>query len=109
METPRPEYPRPQFERADWMNLNGEWRFEFDDTDTGLKQRWYNAHDFSRRIVVPFAFQAQLSGIAEIDFHDVVWYERDFTLPDGWGNQRVLLHFGAVDYEAWVWVNGAFV
>jgi beta-galactosidase/beta-glucuronidase len=109
METPRPEYPRPQLERAEWMNLNGEWRFDFDDTDTGLKDRWYSQHNFSRTIIVPFAFQAPLSGIAEIDFHDVVWYERDFELRASWDGRRVLLHFGAVDYRAWVWVNGIFV
>ncbi|GAB4522021.1 MAG: glycoside hydrolase family 2 TIM barrel-domain containing protein [Anaerolineae bacterium] len=109
MQTPRPEYPRPQFERAEWLNLNGEWRFAFDDADTGLKDRWYNGHTFNRRIVVPFAYQTALSGIGETDFHDIVWYERDFDLPGIWDGRRVLLHFGAVDYRAWVWVNGVFV
>jgi beta-galactosidase/beta-glucuronidase len=109
MDIPRPEYPRPQFERVEWMNLNGEWRFEFDDSDTGLKEEWYEEHNFSRRIIVPFAYQARLSGIGEIDFHDVVWYEREFTLPESWTGKRVLLHFGAVDYRAWVWVNGRFI
>lgn len=109
MVMPRPEYPRPQFERTEWMNLNGAWRFEFDDTDTGLKDQWYSSHNFSRHILVPFAYQARLSGIGEIDFHDVVWYERDFDLPEAWASRNVLLHFGAVDYRAWVWVNGIFV
>ncbi len=109
METPRPEYPRPQFERADWINLNGEWRFDFDDAGSGLKDRWYDSHDYSRRITVPFAFQSALSGIHDTAFHDVVWYERDFDLPQAWAGKTVLLHFGAVDYRAWVWVNGAFV
>mgnify|MGYP000190097698 CR=1 FL=1 len=109
MDTPRPEYPRPQFERAEWLNLNGEWRFDFDDANTGLNERWYTHHTFGRKIVVPFAFQAPLSGIGEIDFHNVVWYERDFDLSEAWTGKSVLLHFGAVDYRAWVWVNGIFV
>jgi beta-galactosidase/beta-glucuronidase len=106
---PRPEYPRPQFERAEWLNLNGEWRFDFDDENTGLKDCWYNNHDYSRHIIVPFAFQTKLSGIGEIDLHDTVWYQRDFELPENWAGKHVLLHFGAVDYRAWVWVNGIFV
>ncbi|MBC8098265.1 MAG: glycoside hydrolase family 2 [Armatimonadetes bacterium] len=106
---PRPEYPRPQFERPEWLNLNGEWGFEFDDDDIGLKAGWHRHAAFNRRIIVPFAYQTRLSGIHEIDFHDVVWYTREFTLPAGWAQQRVLLHFGAVDYRAWVWVNGVGV
>lgn len=109
MALPRPEYPRPQFVRTDWLNLNGEWRFAYDDADVGLTEHWYLEHDFDRRIVVPFAYQTRLSGIGETDFHDVVWYERDFELPDRWAGQRILLHFGAVDYTAHVWVNGVFV
>jgi beta-galactosidase/beta-glucuronidase len=109
MDIPRPEYPRPQLVRAEWLNLNGEWRFDFDDADKGLKEQWYQNHNFSRRITVPFAYQSRLSGIGEIDFHDVVWYERDFTLPENWSEKRILLHLGAVDYRAWVWVNGRFV
>lgn len=109
MDTPRPEYPRPQLERADWLNLNGEWRFEYDDTDTGLTERWFASAAFSRRITVPFAYQSRLSGIGETDFHDIVWYEREFELPETWAGRRVLLHFGAVDYEAQVWVNGLWV
>jgi hypothetical protein len=52
MRIPRPEYPRPQFERTDWLNLNGEWRFAFDDTDVGLKDRWYVEHHYKRQITV---------------------------------------------------------
>jgi beta-galactosidase/beta-glucuronidase len=91
------------------MNLNGEWRFAYDDEDRGLAERWYVAHNFDRTITVPYAYQSRLSGIAETDFHDVVWYERDFELPDDWAQQHIVLHFGAVDYLAQVWVNGIFV
>ena len=68
---PRPEYPRPQFERSEWLNLNGEWRFDFDDANIGLKDTWFNSHNYSRKITVPFAFQTKLSGIGKIDFHDL--------------------------------------
>lgn len=108
MTTPRPEYPRPQLERSTWLNLNGFWQFAFDDNNIGLKERWFSdsSSAFNRSIQVPFAFQSELSCIQETDFHDVVWYRRDFAVPADW--QRVLLHFGAVDYRAWVWVNGIF-
>lgn len=106
---PRPEYPRPQFVREHWLNLNGPWRFAYDDHDQGLKDRWYQAHNFDRSITVPFAYQTRLSGIHDTDFHDIIWYERTFTLPQAWAGHRLILHFGAVDYRAQVWVNGACV
>lgn len=105
---PRPEYPRPQFARDDWLNLNGVWEFDFDDSRTGLQEKWYHDHSFSRRIVVPYCYQSARSGIEETDFHDVVWYRKQFVLPDYDAGKRLLLHFGAVDYWATVWVNGEF-
>ena len=97
MSIPRPEYPRPQFVRADWLNLNGAWDFSFD------------APDFDRTITVPFAYQAALSGIGTDERHDRVWYRRAFALPEDWAGKRVLLHFGAVDYTCQVWVNGQHI
>jgi beta-galactosidase/beta-glucuronidase len=111
---PRPEYPRPQFRREDWTNLNGEWSFAFDDSDAGLANGWQNVtledlrsanSPFDRRITVPYCFQSKLSGIGETAFHDVVWYARTFEYAPS-GDERLLLHFGAVDYRATVWVNG---
>lgn len=99
-EVARPEYPQPQFERAQWLSLNGTWEFEFDDRNAGLPAA------FTRKIVVPFAFETPRSGIHDTTFHPWVWYRRSFTLPADWRNRRVLLHFGAVDYRAWVWLNG---
>ncbi|SFB54235.1 Glycosyl hydrolases family 2 [Cohnella sp. OV330] len=108
--THRPDYPRPQFVRDSWVNLNGEWAFEFDDADVGLGQKWQEgAGGWSRRIQVPFAFQSKLSGIGDPEFHDIVWYRRSLSLPEGFKDKRVVLHFGAVDYEASVWVNGTLV
>lgn len=110
MTVPRPDYPRPQFVRGDWLNLNGSWQFEYDDANAGLTARWYErgTHAFSRQITVPFAYQSPLSGIGDLGIHDLVWYARDFDVPQEWSGKRLLLHFGAVDYRAWVWVNGTF-
>lgn len=104
---PRPEHPQPQFERETWMSLNGAWEFEFDDSNIGVTQNWGSGErKFSRTIVVPFAFETKKSGIADPSFHPWVWYRRTLTIPDAWKGKRVLLHFGAVDYRAWVWING---
>jgi beta-galactosidase/beta-glucuronidase len=108
MSIPRPEYPRPQFVRERWLNLNRTWRFDFDDANIGLKERWHENPPLKREILVPFAFQSKASGIHTNEFHDVVWYQRDFELPTDWSGSRILLHFGAVDYRTWVWVNGCF-
>jgi beta-galactosidase/beta-glucuronidase len=114
---PRPEYPRPQFRRERWTNLNGEWRFAFDDEDAGLAKGWQNTgarvlgaegSPFDRTITVPFSYQAKLSGIGDPAFHDVVWYARTFEHPVA-ADERLLLHFGAVDYRVTVWVNGTHV
>ncbi|MEH7504160.1 sugar-binding domain-containing protein [Neobacillus drentensis] len=105
----RPEYPRPQFVRKEWLNLNGEWDFTFDDQNVGLKEKWFQKdHPFDQKINVPFAYQSELSGIQDSSFHDHVWYRREFTVPHDWNDQRVLLHFGAVDYRAWIYVNGQY-
>ncbi len=105
MSIPRPEYPRPQFVRADWLCLNGEWQFEIDSGDSGL-ERGLLRRDLTQRIVVPFCPEAPLSGIGNTDFMHAVWYRRTVTVPAEWAGRRVLLHLQAVDYDATVWVNG---
>jgi beta-galactosidase/beta-glucuronidase len=108
--TPRPEYPRPQFVRAEWLNLNGEWDFDFDDDDRGMEEDWsHGQHTFQRKIVVPFSFETPMSGIGDLSFHPCVWYSREIHVPEEWRGKQVLLHFGAVDYRATVWVNGIVV
>lgn len=107
MKMARPEYPRPQFARKAWMNLNGEWDFAYDDDRVGEKEKWHaDARPFNRKIQVPFAVESILSGIGDTGFHDVVWYRTTFALPVEWKSRRIRLHFGAVDYRAQVWVNG---
>ena len=106
-ETPRAEHPQPQFQREQWLNLNGSWEFEFDDANAGLDQNWgAGTQKFSRNITVPFCFESPASGIGDPSFHPWVWYRRTFTVPVNWKGQRVLLHFGAVDYRAMAWING---
>jgi len=106
-DVPRQEHPRPDMARADWQSLNGPWEFEFDDADKGQAERWHaGSRKFSKKILVPYCFQSKLSGIADPAFHDVVWYRRSLQIPESWRSKRIQLHFGAVDYEARVWVNG---
>ncbi|MDB5964019.1 MAG: putative b-glycosidase, Glycoside Hydrolase Family 2 [Polaromonas sp.] len=96
-------YPRPQLQRADWTNLNGTWRFRYDDAAELTVPE--DIEEWPLNIRVPFPPESEASGIGDRGFHKVCWYQRDFTLePDG---QRVILRFGAVDYAARVWVNGS--
>ena len=94
---PRGEYPRPQFVSDCWMSLNGEWEFSFEKDS------------FDRKIIVPYVYQSELSGIGTNEECDVVWYRKNFTLPEAMQGKRILLHFGAVDYLCRVWVNGQLV
>jgi multiple sugar transport system permease protein len=104
-------YPRPGLVREQWSDLCGPWEFAFDDDDAGLDESWYEPGTpvFDRTIVVPFPPECRASGIEEPGFHRVVWYRRRVALPPHGENERVLLHLGAVDYEAKVFVDGVFV
>ncbi len=104
---PRPEHPKPQFEREAWRNLNGEWRFAFDSEDSGEERGWpTDPRGLDGAIVVPFCPESRCSGVGHTDFLPAVWYHRRFAVPAEWEGMRVVLHFGAVDYECTVWVNG---
>ncbi|MGP4041074.1 glycoside hydrolase family 2 protein [Gracilibacillus sp. D59] len=109
MTVQRKEYPRPQFYRNEWLNLNGQWDFEFDDINEGLGKKWFDKPDFSQQITVPFSYQSELSGIGISEFHDLVWYKKEVEIPNKWNNKRVILHFGAIDYYASIWINGQHV
>jgi beta-galactosidase/beta-glucuronidase len=114
---PRPEYPTPQLRRERWHNLNGVWRFAFDDDDSGRASGWQSLQareldgggPLRRKIIVPFCAQSTLSGIGDPSFHDVAWYGRTFESPQLAESERLVLHFGAVDYRADVWLNGQLV
>jgi beta-galactosidase/beta-glucuronidase len=104
-----PGHPRPQLTRSSWQDLGGPWRFAFDDADAGVDAQWPLREDvFDRVIEVPFPFESRASGIGDTGFHPVVWYRRTVPVPVRPG-RRVLLHFGAVDHRAQVWVNGRVV
>ncbi len=103
----QPVHPRPQLVRDDWTDLCGTWEFQYDDAEVGLEQGWHRGETaLEQTIVVPYPPESARSGIHDTGYHAVVWYRRRFTTPAG---QRVLLHFGAVDYRATVWVNGQLV
>lgn len=108
-QTPRPEYPRPQFERATWKNLNGEWTFSFDFGRTGRERGWQQSEGFSNRINVPFCPESKLSGVAYTDFINCLWYQRKIAIPSEWKGLLVMLNFGAVDYETHVYIDGHLV
>ena len=106
----RMAHPRPDFTREHWHSLEGTWAFAFDDEDVGLREGWQHREDgFPMEIRVPFAYQSELSGIGTAEHHPVMWYQRPFEAPAHADNQRVLLHFGAVDYACRVYVNGQMV
>jgi hypothetical protein len=94
------EYPRPQMVRDAWQNLNGLWQLAIADEGESPPL----GQDLARRILVPFPIESALSGVME--HAERLWYRRLFTLPSAWSGKRVLLHFGAVDWETRVWVNG---
>lgn len=102
---PRPEHPRPQFTRPDWLSLNGPWEFEIDQADTGL-ERGLLQRRLERDIIVPFAPESSASGIGTTDLVTACWYRRTFEVPADWADRRIIAHFGAVDHDATVWVNG---
>lgn len=103
---PRPEYPRPHLVRSRWLNLNGVWELDFDDEDRGRREGWSHQHPLSRRIVVPFSFEAPLSGIGDTAAHPIVWYRREVEIPDDLVGGGLLLHIGACDFVTTIWVNG---
>ena len=108
MEMPRAEYPRPQFVRDEWVCLNGKWEFEIDQGDSGI-HRGIMDRKLISEIVVPFCPESPLSGINEQDFMHAVWYRRKIEIPQAWTDKRVLLHFQAVDYDTFVWIDNEFV
>jgi len=106
---PRPEYPRPQFEREAWINLNGEWSYTFDFSKSGLERDLQNSQGFKDKIRVPFCPESKLSGVGFTDFIEAMWYQRKIEIPDSWNGKRVILHFGGVDYQSDLYIDGKLV
>ena len=103
---PLPEHPRPDFERAEWVNLNGDWAFRFDKDTAGEAERWFESAPagFPLTIRVPFPWGSKLSGVG--DEADVAWYARTVRVPESWKGKRVFLVVGASDWRTSGWLDG---
>lgn len=101
---PRPEHPRPDMERAEWLNLNGSW--EFAETDDSKDTSFLTKSNYPDKILVPFCRESELSGLNRKGFVKNVWYRRNFARPKNWKTSRTILHIGACDWLTTVWVNG---
>ncbi|MDF1574391.1 MAG: glycoside hydrolase family 2 TIM barrel-domain containing protein [Bacteroidales bacterium] len=106
-EIPLPEHPRPDFQRDNWINLNGIWEFQFDSLDTGMETGWHERPMFTDKIMVPFPWGSQLSGV-ENKAH-MAWYSRRLDIPEEWNGRRTFLIIGACDWLTKVWIDGEFV
>ena len=103
-ESPWNRYPRPQMKRSEWKNLNGEWEYSITPKESEKPK------SFEGKIIVPFAVESALSGVKRsVGVDSVLWYQRDFTIPQNWKKDNILLNFGAVDWQATVWVNDMLV
>jgi hypothetical protein len=104
---PLPEHPRPDFERAEWVNLNGDWAFRFDKENAGERDRWFETAPagFPLSIHVPYPWGSKLSGVG--DEADVAWYARTIRVPGSWAGKRVFLVVGASDWRTSGWLDGA--
>ena len=99
-----PEYPRPQLERGDWQNLNGEWEYAIKPAGD------VEPATFDGKILVPFAVESSLSGVQkEVGENNELWYKRTFSVPSAWKNKDIVLNFGAVDWKADVFVNDILI
>ena len=108
-------HPFPQLRRSHWCSLDGPWSFAYDDDETGLERDWPSCGVNERTIAVPFPPESERSGVGDTGYHPVVWYSRTLATADlvragrPAQGERVLLHFGAVDYRASVWIDGQLV
>ena len=102
----RPEHPNPQWERKNWKNLNGEWEFDFDFGRSAKEKELYKCGPLPKKIIVPFCPESTLSGIGYTDFIPAVCYRKVVSLSEAEVSGRVFLHFGAVDYHSYIYING---
>src|SRR5947209_16883759 len=98
-------HPQPQLARERWHDLQGTWEFAYDDENVGFDQIWQIREErFPLEICVPFPPESPASGIGDTSFHPIVWYRRRFEVSPEDAGKRLILHCGAIDYRAWVWV-----
>jgi hypothetical protein len=100
-------FPRKQMRRKNWVSLNGQWDFCFDDNCSWNKPQ--DVGNWNKKIIVPYAPESKASGIGDTKFHQRCWYQKKFILSEKTKSPRLLLHFGAVDYESKVWLNGIYL
>lgn len=103
---PRSEYPRPQFERPQWVNLNGDWTYTFDFVGSGLEKHLHQSTGFADKITVPFCPESKLSGVGYTDFINNIWYQRSIRMPADWAGKAIMLNFGAVYYNSEIYIDG---
>ena len=106
---PRCEYPRPQFVRPQWKNLNGRWSYTFDFGKSGKDRGFQNSKGFDGQILVPFCPESSLSGVNYKDFIEAMWYQRRIEVPREWSGKKIILHFGSVDYHSEAFIDGISV
>ena len=99
-------YPRPQFKRTEWLSLNGRWSCCMDNAESGMERGFACSKGFETPILVPFCPESRLSGLAHTDFINCIWYHCRFTVPERWAGKEMILHFGGVDYECEVFLDG---
>lgn len=109
MDQPRKEYPRPQFQRNEWMNLNGEWTYRFDFGQSGFERKWQNSRSFENTILVPFCPESILSGVTYTDYIPAMWYHRKVTISSDWKGKRIFLHCAGIDYACEIYLDGNLV
>ena len=103
-------YPRPQFVRREWQNLNGEWNFIFDDNDEGETKKYFKEFPMDKKIIVPFTYETKLSGIEYESVHYIVWYNKKINISkEQLQNNKVILNFEGSDYKTKVWINGKYI
>ncbi len=103
------DYPRPQFIREDWENLNGKWNFAFDDNNEGESKKYYMNFPVKNTINVPFTYETNLSGINDESIHYTVWYNKKINIGENKLKEKIILHFEGSDYITKVWVNGNYI
>ena len=104
------DYPRPQFVRKEWHNLNGDWDFAFDDKNCGEREEWFcSGFPTGMKIRVPYSYQTSASGVKRAERHDYIWYRKEVLRPACSADSRLILWFEGSDYITKVWVNGIYI